>query len=399
MKNTNNLNLTSKTVSKFFAFILAASFTVVQSITAEEMGEDTDASTGYSYVKDKKETGYDDSEAFMEWHGYLNFEYDDVQGKNSNFDNHEFYLNVTANMSKRVKVTAEFEYEHTPEKIIAPIQAFADFQLLDDDLLYMRTGLWYIPIGLAPSYNLRGNGNKMIRQVAVIHDIEYENWAETGVDFWGVTNMSDNVELSYDFFVGNGVQGIGTGDSWFQKTDDLQSHSEDNNYDKLLGTHLGLNFENALGGNLGLGLSYVTQDYDNHDVTGEALNQTHIGFDLRYTNNSGYRIQAEYLKREGDDHATLANDKISVEADGWYFQTSKKFNLSANSSIEYVIQYDKIDLNKYTDTNDDKSTLSFGIIYTPENYVQFKFEYDSVSEDSGQEIDNDVVWFASVFQF
>jgi len=355
---------------------------------------------GYSVVSDKKDTGYDESEAFMEWHGYLNFEYDNKEGTNSNFDNHEFYLSVSATISEKLKVMAEFEYEHTPEKLISPIQAYADYRVFDSDVLYVRAGLWYIPIGLAPANNLRGNGNKMIRQVAVIHDIEYENWAETGIDVWGAIDVSDDVEFSYDLFLGNGVQGIGTGDSWFQSVDTLQDHSEDNNNNKLFGTHLGINMSNFLGGDLGLGVSYATHTYA--EEAGKDLEQTHIGFDLRYQNSSGFSVQSEYLQRDGDDLAVLAKPEISVEASGWYIQVAQKVLQNSGPRMKYlelVFQIDKIDLNENTNTNGDKTTISPGLIWSPEDYMLVKFEYDMVDEDSGDDIDNDVVWMAAVYQF
>ncbi len=381
-----------KPLQIFRLFFVAIIFVVV-TVTAQ--------AEEYSIVKDKKETGYDDSESFMEWHGYLNFEFDDKEGTNSNFDNHEFYLNVSATMSSRVKVTAEFEYEHTPEKIIAPIQAFADYKVFDNDALYVRGGLWYIPMGLPPSENLRGNGNKMIRQVAVIHDIEYENWAEAGLDFWGATAIGENTELAYDVYFGNGVQGIKTGDSWFQSTETLQDHSEDNNNNKLSGIHLALNFKNILGGSLGIGTSYSTQAYT--EEAGKDLDQTHTGFDLRYHHTSlAFGVQAEYLSRDGDDLTTLVNPNISVEAKGWYVQVYKRFLEKAGPRMNYlelVFQTDKIDLNLNTDTNNDKTTNAIGLIYSPEPYVQIKIEYDWVKENSGDSIDNNVFWAAAVFQF
>lgn len=377
-----------------------ATFRLFVSVSLAAMLIGTVQADDYSVVSDKKDTGYDESEAFMEWHGYLNFEYDDKQNTNSNFDNHEFYLSVSATISERIKVMAEFEYEHTPEKLITPIQAYGDYRVFDDDSMYVRAGLWYIPIGLPPADNLRGNGNKMIRQVAVIHDVEYENWAESGIDIWGAIPIGKNSEFSYDIYMGNGVQGVANGDSWFQSTSDLQSHSEDNNYDKVTGVHLGLNINNASLGNFGFGISYATQAYT--EEAGEDLNQTHTGFDFRYENTSGVSVQAEWLQRDGDDLSVLTDPNISVEAGGWYLQVAKKFLQNAGPRMHYlelVLQLDKIDLNKRTDTNKDLTTQSVGLIWSPEEFMQVKLEYDIVSEDSGADIDNNVFWAAVVYQF
>ena len=234
-----------------------------------------------------KDVGYGAETSFLTWHGYLNFEYDDQQGKNSNFDNHEFYLSTKATLSRNLSLTAEFEYEHAPEKLILPIQAYADYQI--HEYLTFRAGIFFTPIGISRSYNLRGNKNRMIRQVGLTHDIMFENWSEVGINIFGEFNNG----FFYDVAVGNGISSLGKGDSWFQSDGTLQSHSEDNNDNKAIHSRFGYHARRLLGGELNVGFSYATQKYDPE----ETRELTHMGGDLRFLHNSGFRVQAEYMVR------------------------------------------------------------------------------------------------------
>ena len=85
-----------------------------------EAADDRDpAYTEPSSAVDDKQVGYGAETSFLTWHGYINFEYDNSTSETANFDNHEFYLSAQAMVSRRVSITAEFEYEHTPEKLTA----------------------------------------------------------------------------------------------------------------------------------------------------------------------------------------------------------------------------------------------------------------------------------------
>ena len=206
-----------------------------------------------------KDVGYGAESSFLTWHGYLNFEFDDAQGTHSNFDNHEFYLSAKSYLSEKVTLTAEFEFEHTPEKLILPIQAYADYKV--NKFVNVRAGLFFTPMGISRSYNLRGNKNRMIRQVGLTHDIMFENWSVVGVNLFG---QLDN-GIHYDIAVGNGLAGsLKPGDSFFDAVNTLQDHTEDNNANKAIHSRVGYQ-TNRAGGILNFGASFGTQKYDRWD--------------------------------------------------------------------------------------------------------------------------------------
>jgi len=351
-----------------------------------------------TYVEDidllsDRDVGYGAETSFLTWHGYINFEFDKKQGTHSNFDNHEFYLSTQAHVSRRVSLTAEFEFEHTPEKLILPIQAYADLKIAKSFIF--RFGQFYTPMGISRSYNLRGNRNRMIRQVALTHDIMFENWSEIGINIFGQFESG----VFYDIAVGNGAPGtLKTGDSFFDSTGDLQSHSEDNNGNKAIHSRFGYHTKRFLNGEVNFGISLGTQKYDPDNT----LRMTHTGFDVRFLHNSGVRLQAEYMKRSGDDNAEDLARGISADALGWYVQLSKRFVSKGKKWLYYlepVVQVDFIDLNTATETNGDKVTTALGFIYSPEPFYLVKFEYDVVKELHGSKVSNNVFWGSIVVEF
>ena len=362
----------------------------------ESSGDSGEPSTpeyeeGIAHGEDK-DVGYGAETSFLTWHGYLNFEYDNAQGKNSNFDNHEFYLSTHATLSRRLGLTAEFEYEHAPEKLILPIQAYADYKLAK--WATFRAGIFFTPIGISRSYNLRGNKNRMIRQVGLTHDIMFENWSEVGINLFGEFKNG----FFYDVAVGNGISSLGKGDSWFQSDGTLQSHSEDNNDNKAIHSRFGYHARRLLGGELNVGFSYATQKYDPE----ETRELTHMGADLRFLHNSGFRVQAEYMVRSGDDNEVDLGKGVSADALGWYAQVSKRFVVQGKKWINYiepVVQVDFIDNNTNADTNGDQFTTALGVIFSPEPFYLIKFEYDIVNEVNGESVDNNKLWLAVVMEF
>jgi hypothetical protein len=343
------------------------------------------------HLRTDKDVGYGEESSFLVWHGYLNFEFDKKEGTHSNFDNHEFYLAAHSDLHDKLSITAEFEYEHNPEKLILPIQAYADLKL--SDALIIRNGIFYTPMGLPRSYNLRGNKNRMIRQVALTHDIMFENWSEVGIEVMGQFPFG----LFYDVAIGNGMPNtLGKGDSWFNSVNTLQDHTEDNNNNKAIHSRFGYHNRDIIDGEVCAGISYGYEKYDEKD----SLEMVHFGGDLRFLHSSGFRIQAEFMDRSGGELTDTNN--ISIDAMGWYFQISKRFINNTSKFLKFMepaVQIDFIDLNKHYDTNRDMLTIALALMYSPvENYL-LKFEYDIVNEQFGENVDNNTFWASIVVEF
>ena len=127
-----------------------------------------------------------------------------------------------------------------------------------------------------------------------------------------------------------------------------------------------------------------------------------MGADLRFLHNSGFRVQAEYMVRSGDDNEVDLGKGVSADALGWYAQVSKRFVVQGKKWINYiepVVQVDFIDNNTNADTNGDKLTTALGVIFSPEPFYLIKFEYDIVNEVNGESVDNNKLWLAVVMEF
>ena len=98
----------------------------------------------------------------------------------------------------------------------------------------------------------------------------------------------------------------------------------------------------------------------------------------------------------------MASKGIGADADGWYVQLSKRSWVDWGEKqgyVEGVVMIDEIDLNKNTQTNGDRRTISLGANYSPEPHLIFKLEYDFVEELSGPSIPNDIFWASMVVEF
>src|SRR5262245_14907303 len=230
-------------------------------------------------IKSEKDVGYGADTSFLTWHGYVSMEAHKQQEKIGTFDLHEFYLSAKAQVSQRVSVTAEFEYEHAPEKLVLPIQAYLDYAA--NPALVFRAGVFFAPIGIPRTYTLRGNKNRLVRQVALTHDLMFENWSEMGINVFGQFKNG----FFYDTSVSNGMPNtMATGDSWFDAVNGLQSHTEDNNNNKAVMGRFGYAKSNG-NGDLNVAFSGATEKYD----PASEKTMTHVGVDARYQHRSGFR--------------------------------------------------------------------------------------------------------------
>lgn len=335
----------------------------------------------------EKDLSYGSETSFLTWHGYMDTEFFKAPDVPSSFDLHEVYLSTKAQVAKQLSVTAEFEYEHGGNGLILPMQAYADYTF--NPALTVRTGIFYVPIGLPRAYTLRGNKNRMIRQNPLTHDLMFENWAEMGVDVFGEFKSG----LFYDVAVANGMPNtMAPGDSW---KDSQTEDNHDNNDNKAVFFHGGYNGKGAYG-QLNIGGSYATEKYD---PAGERV-LTHAGVDARYLHPNGFRIQAEYMRRSGDDNPADLVNGVAADANGWTFQTSKRMLFNNRKSFyEPVFQIDSIDLNEHADTNGDELTSAIGFLLSPVEHFLVKTEYDFVSERHGEPVRNNKFWAAVVVEF
>jgi hypothetical protein len=76
--------------------------------------------------------------------GYVEFEYEDTEGKKSTFDNHRLILLVNSRITEKIRFYTELEYEHGTKEIELE-QAYINFAL--HDLLSVSAGAILVPVG------------------------------------------------------------------------------------------------------------------------------------------------------------------------------------------------------------------------------------------------------------
>jgi len=340
--------------------------------------------------KSEKDVGYGSDTSFLTWHGYGSMEGSKGQATVGTFDLHEFYLSAKAQVSNKVSVTGEFEYEHAPQEFILPIQAYIDYAA--SPAFVVRAGEFFAPIGLPRTYTLRGNKNRLVRQVALTHDLMFENFVVTGVNVFGQFKNG----FFYDTSVNNGMPNtMGTGDSAVDAVKELETHGDINNNKAVMG-RFGYARSND-SGDLNVATSLSTEKYDPE----ETRQMNFAGVDARYQHRSGFRFQGEYMNRSGDDNPVDLENGIAADAYGWVAQFSKRtlFGTDGKSYWEPVFQVDAIDLNKHTDTNKDLLTTAVGFNVSPERHFLLKSEYDFVKEVHGTPLKNNKLWFGLIAEF
>lgn len=133
--------------------------------------------------------------------GYIDLEYRDVRGSSSNkeFDQHRFVPFFYADVSDRVKVAAEIEYEHGHELEVE----FAQMDFLLNDAVNLRAGIQLLPLGKfnqvhdSPIQEL--TDRPLVNQYIIPSTLR-----DAGLGVWGDLGES----VSYNATVSNGFKGL-----------------------------------------------------------------------------------------------------------------------------------------------------------------------------------------------
>ena len=133
--------------------------------------------------------------------GYIDLEYRDVRGSGENraFDQHRFVPFFYSDVSERVKVAAEIEYEHGSELEIE----FAQMDFLLDEALNLRAGIQLLPLGKLNEVHDSPIQELTDRPLVDTYIIP-TTLRDAGLGIWGDLGES----LSYQATVSNGFRGL-----------------------------------------------------------------------------------------------------------------------------------------------------------------------------------------------
>ena len=138
--------------------------------------------------------------------GYIDFEYQDIEGENGTFDQHRFVPFIYADVSDRIKVATELEIEHGNELSVE----FAVMDYLLWDPFNFRAGIILSPVG---KYNLVHDSpiQDLTTRPLVTESVIPAVSREAGLGFFGdLLPPSDDSELalSYELYFSTGFAGL-----------------------------------------------------------------------------------------------------------------------------------------------------------------------------------------------
>ncbi len=313
----------------------------------------------------------------VSFHGYVAFQYFDVQGQNRSFDQHIFEPFFGYQVNDKVFAKLIFELEHAPEKTDEGQYAELFVEQAEIDIMFSENtsvgfGAILVPFGLE-NYLHAPSDIRLITRPPIMKSGENgspvlnNTWTDVGIQ---LTHTIPQLGI-LDLYVINGsaIQTKATRgrDTKGPNANDGKSFGAEM---QITGLFPGLNF----------GASYVTGKYDTEDKLDSWRAGLHAMADFKPV-----RVLAEYLMGT-DEGAGTGN--ADVDLAGYY--------LAASFTPTLPLIEDRLDINvRYSDwTADDKANIDFsemayGLRYRLYEKTWAKVEYQVNNEDgSSLEKDN-----------
>ncbi|MFT5368576.1 MAG: hypothetical protein ACI8V2_003542 [Candidatus Latescibacterota bacterium] len=294
--------------------------------------------------------------------GYIDMEFEWAEGKNSTFDQHRFIPFIYSQVSDRVRVSTEIEFEHggdVPGNGEVKLEyAVMDFKF--SEAFNFRGGVILSPLG---RFNLLHDSplNDLTERPIVNTQILPSTLSESGMGFFGTFYPSEQAVGTYELYLVNGFdEGVITG-SGLRIRSGRGSKKQDNNNDKALVGRLGIS--PRLG--LDLGASLHTGKYD---ATG-SNRLSILGLDAKL-NRSIVELQGEY--------AFATANGVSGDQQGAYAQANIHFaqdHFLPGSVFTGVARWDWVDFDN-NQTGDSEYGLTTGLNFRPVEDAVFKLDYN-----------------------
>lgn len=286
--------------------------------------------------------------------------------KNKTFTQHRFIPFLHGEVSERIHVMAEIEFEYgglvkgkgdTDGEIKLE---FATVDLNFSEALTYRAGLILSPLG---RFNLQHDSplNDLTNRPLVNREIIPTTLAETGMGFFGTFYPSEKSLLGYELYVVNGFNGA----TATNIRNGRGSHKADNNEQKAVVGRL--NYSPMLG--LDLGASAHRGAYD--DAGDHALTIFALDGDF---NRGPLQLKGEYAQASVD--GAVADQQWGYYAQAAYHFLPGVVRKFPNSVFTGVVRYDAIDL----ETRDEKR-YTVGVNFRPEEDMALKLEYEVYDQD------------------
>ena len=282
------------------------------------------------------------------------------------FDQHRFIPFIYSEVSERIHVSAEIEFEHgglVKGKGDSDGEIKLEFATVDitfGDKLTYRAGVILSPLG---RFNLNHDSplNDLTNRPLVARQIVPTTLSEAGMGFYGTFYPTQDVLLGYEIYL---VNGFNQGTAATLRSGRGSQKTDNNEEKSLVGR---LNSSPFLG--LDLGFSFHRGAYDDSG----AENLTILALDGVY-NRGPIEVKGEFARASID---AVATDKRS----GYYAQAAYHLlpgitKTFPNSIFTCTLRYDHIDLDASEETR-----YTFGVNFRPEEETAIKLDYEIYDKD------------------
>ncbi|MEO9871851.1 hypothetical protein [Ekhidna sp.] len=311
--------------------------------------------------------------SFVNFNGYITNEFFATQSDdNSTFDNHYFNVFISSQLTDRIFIEGQLEYEHGGQDIDVRY-AYADYKV--SDAFVIRSGKFLVPAGQFNEYLYPEYLSKTISRAWVNREISPSAWAEVGVQVRGRLSSLGSATPFYSVYVVNGLSGE-SGDGIRNLRGNARDSKGSGNENKGFGGAFGVD----IGDDITLSTNYYTGKY----TADNELNLSIIGASF-YMDKEKFSIWGEYhmAKQEAYLDATDATlgsadlNKSGFFVQGGYMITDK---------LEPIVRYDAIKLDGAPEG--DRSRITFGANYYLAKTAVVKVNYELISDDGIDEDDN-----------
>jgi len=355
--------------------------------------------------------------------GYMDFEYRAAENNGDNgFDQTRFIPFIYSDVSDRVKIAAEMEFEHggISEETDGEVKLeFATVDFLITDGLNWRGGLVLSPLG---KFNLVHDSplQDLTERPLVDRLIIPTTLTDVGMGFFGSMYPSELSKLDYEIYVTNGVfHGLDAdGTSHFEADKGIRETRNDKPFDDynqspaVVGR---VNFSPFIGFELG-GSAYTSRYDENNDnqMTITALDFAYQKGPFELVGEGAYAfIETDEFARAAlnadGEHAGVADSMWGYYVEGRYHfmpaclkSLAPKF-FTDNSTFTGVLRWDQIETSEIQDSgraNWMRNRITPGLNYRYTEDTVFKLDYQiNMEEKDMTDVANNAFLFSVATYF
>lgn len=310
--------------------------------------------------------------SFVNFNGYITNEYFIPQIGTPTFDNHYFNIFVSSQLTDKIFIEGQLEYEHAGKDIDLRY-AYADYKV--SNALVFRTGKFLVPAGQFNEYLYPEYLSKTVNRPWVNREISPSAWAEVGLQLRGRLETSGDIKPFYAAYLVNGLSGeSGSGIRGLRGND--RDTKGEGNANKAVGGAVGID----VGDDITLSANYYTGKY----TADNELNLSIFGFSF-YMNKEKFSIWSELHAANQEAYNDIDNTALGItdlNKNGFYVQGG----YMVTDKLEPIIRYDQINLDGSPD--DDRNRFTLGLNYYITETAVVKANYEIIGDDGANLEDN-----------